>query len=338
MDTLYDLLGALPRDDAETLRVAFRRAVKGAHPDIMPGDPDAALRFRQIIRANEILADPEQRAAYDHLLMLAQIEKDPAAAHPIAARIHKIASGALALASASIVTAGGYFVFMHMSLAIVAPVGSYAAASSPAAGVDLMTRLSASIAAVSPADTPDPAAVSAFIAKAEGAMAKAEAAAASAPDATDAAPAAEAENTSPPSIALPDPAPAYANFFHTYRVSGNANADGNGGNGDPGPAVAQLDTKFTASYVNRGVLFFRDKKDEHGFPELSPVKRAEKPAHPKSLLTATGKTRPEALPKVVPLPQPRTAPRFYSHAAPPSPLPTPPQPSYASAAAAAGFQ
>ena len=39
MDTLYDLLGALPHDDAESLRSAFRRAVKGAHPDLRPGDP-----------------------------------------------------------------------------------------------------------------------------------------------------------------------------------------------------------------------------------------------------------------------------------------------------------
>ena len=59
MDTLYDLLGALPRDDAEGLRAAFRRAVKGAHPDLRPGDPDAALKFRQIVRANEILIDPD---------------------------------------------------------------------------------------------------------------------------------------------------------------------------------------------------------------------------------------------------------------------------------------
>ncbi len=51
MNTLYDLLGALPHDDAEGLRTAFRQAVKGAHPDIKPGDPDAALKFRQIVRA-----------------------------------------------------------------------------------------------------------------------------------------------------------------------------------------------------------------------------------------------------------------------------------------------
>src|ERR1700747_1824885 len=50
MDTLYDLLGALPRDDAEELRAAFRRAVKGVHPDLNPHDPDAGVKFRQIVR------------------------------------------------------------------------------------------------------------------------------------------------------------------------------------------------------------------------------------------------------------------------------------------------
>src|SRR5579859_2779744 len=146
MDTLYDLLGALPKDDAESLRVAFRRAVKGAHPDIRPGDPNAALRFRQIVRANEILGDREQRAAYFHLLALAQIEKDPRSAHPIAAKIHKLASGVLALASVSIVSVGGYLLFMQLSIALVAPTGSFAAANSQPASGDLTTRLAASIA------------------------------------------------------------------------------------------------------------------------------------------------------------------------------------------------
>ena len=117
MDTLYNLLGALPQDDADGLRAAFRRAVKGAHPDLRPGDPDAAIRFRQIVRANEILTDKDQRAAYDHLLALAQLEKDPGAAHPIAAKVHRIASGVMALATVSIVTAVGYILFTHMPLA-----------------------------------------------------------------------------------------------------------------------------------------------------------------------------------------------------------------------------
>jgi curved DNA-binding protein CbpA len=146
METLYDLLGALPNDDAEGLRAAFRRAVKGAHPDIRPGDPDAALKFREIVRANEILGDVEQRAAYDELLELARLERDQAANRAVAARIHKLASGVIALSGASVVMVGGYLLFMHMSAASVAPANS----------LDLTLRASPEIAAAaSPAASPD---------------------------------------------------------------------------------------------------------------------------------------------------------------------------------------
>jgi len=143
MNTLYDLLGALPSDDAEGLRTAFRKAVKGAHPDLHPGDPDAALKFRQIVRANEILGDAEQRAAYDDLLELARLEQKSASEHAIATRIHKLASGVIALAGVSVVTVGGYLLFMHMSAALVAPANR----------VDV--RRSTGIARVSPAESPD---------------------------------------------------------------------------------------------------------------------------------------------------------------------------------------
>jgi hypothetical protein len=137
MKTLYDLLEALPCDDAESLRAAFRRAVKGAHPDLRPGDPDAALKFREIVRANEILGDPEQRAAYDDLLEVARLETDSAYAHPIATRIHKLASGVMALSGASVITVGGYLLFMHMSAASVASANS-----------GVVTRVSPEIASV----------------------------------------------------------------------------------------------------------------------------------------------------------------------------------------------
>jgi len=306
MDTLYDLLGALPHDDAESLRVAFRRAVKGAHPDLRPSDPDAALRFRQIVRANEILCDRDQRAAYDHLLALAQQEKDPASAHPIAAKIHKIASTVLALTSISIVTVGGYFLFMHMSMALVAPAGHLAASHPPAGNIDLTARLSASIAAVSPADRPDPLAISAFIAKAEVTSAMNAMAMASA----------DAESASPYGIAAPEPASSTANVFRAIEAS--APGSSAFGGGDAGGVavnldqVTQLDLKFTTPYVDRGILFFRDQRDAHAFPDLAPLKRSEKPGHPKSLLAANGKARPDALPKVVPLPQPRMLPRLVT--------------------------
>ena len=308
MDTLYELLGALPQDDAESLRVAFRKAVKGAHPDLRPDDPDAAIRFRQIVRANEILLDKDQRAVYDHLLVLAQQEKDPAAAHPVAARIHKIASTVLALTSLSLVTAGGYFLFMHMSMAWVPPVGHLAVASyAPAGNIDLKTRLSASIAAVSPADAPDPAAVSAFIAaKAESTAANAMAMAT-----------ADAEIASAPGSAAVDGAVERPSVLHPHDVLALGVAGLTGAPADP-EHVAQLDQTFTAPYVDRGLLFFRERKDGHPFPDLPSLKRAEKPGHPKSL-AANEKPHPD-WPKSVPLPVPRTAIRYM---APPRPEPWP---------------
>lgn len=71
METLYDLLGALPDDDAESLRVAFRQAANANHPDKNRDDPDAPRKFRRIVRANAILRDERQRAHYDHLLKIA---------------------------------------------------------------------------------------------------------------------------------------------------------------------------------------------------------------------------------------------------------------------------
>ncbi len=121
MKTLYELLGALPDDDAEDIRAAFRKAVKSAHPDINPGDPDAAIKFRQIVRANEILVDQEQRAVYDHLLDLARIEQEAASKQAVAAAVYKVASGTMALAGLSVFAIGGYLLFLQLSAAPVAP-------------------------------------------------------------------------------------------------------------------------------------------------------------------------------------------------------------------------
>jgi curved DNA-binding protein CbpA len=112
MSTLYDLLGALPGADADDLRDAFREAVKGVHPDISPTDPDAALKFRLIVYAMEVLRDPEQRAAYDHLLELARREL---VSQRIAAKIRNFAFAMIGLASVSVVAVGAYILFAPMS-------------------------------------------------------------------------------------------------------------------------------------------------------------------------------------------------------------------------------
>jgi curved DNA-binding protein CbpA len=75
--TLYDLLGALPDDDADGLRAAFRKAAKASHPDNNPDDPDAPQKFRHIVRAHSILRDETQRAAYDRLLIEAAQQPTP---------------------------------------------------------------------------------------------------------------------------------------------------------------------------------------------------------------------------------------------------------------------
>jgi curved DNA-binding protein CbpA len=68
MNTLYNLLGTSPGADNETLKRAFREAVKATHPDIHADDADAQSRFRQIVDAYTLLRDAKQCARYDWLL------------------------------------------------------------------------------------------------------------------------------------------------------------------------------------------------------------------------------------------------------------------------------
>ena len=113
MGTLYDLLGALPSDNAEGLRTAFRKAAKATHPDINPDNPDAALRFRELVRAYDILTDADQRATYDELLAIALLP--PPATQMQATRTYeavgKYASNTMAATIISAVLVGGYTVF-----------------------------------------------------------------------------------------------------------------------------------------------------------------------------------------------------------------------------------
>ena len=110
MGTLYDLLGALPSDDAESLRTAFRKAAKATHPDINPDNPDAALRFRELVRAYDILTDVEQRATYDQLLAIA-LQPPATQATRTYETMRKAASNTMAATVISAVLVGGYTAF-----------------------------------------------------------------------------------------------------------------------------------------------------------------------------------------------------------------------------------
>ena len=110
MGTLYDLLGALPSDDAESLRTAFRKAAKATHPDTNPDNPDAAVRFRELVRAYDILNDAEQRATYDQLLAIA-LQPPATKSTRTYEVIGKYASNTMAATIIAAVLVGGYTLF-----------------------------------------------------------------------------------------------------------------------------------------------------------------------------------------------------------------------------------
>jgi curved DNA-binding protein CbpA len=119
MKTLYDILGALPDDDAESIRAAFRKAAKANHPDNNPGDPDAPLRFRRTVRANAILRDERQRATYDRLLEIALKQRASESERGSSSgSIRKIAPDAIAVVLLlTIAFVGGYLLLGHISKA-----------------------------------------------------------------------------------------------------------------------------------------------------------------------------------------------------------------------------
>jgi curved DNA-binding protein CbpA len=288
MQTLYDLLGALPSDDAEGLRTAFRKAVKGAHPDIHPDDPDAAMRFRQIVRANDILIDDEQRAAYDHLLDLARLEQVSESRHAVAAKVHKLASGVLALAGVSVVTVGGYLLFLHMSAAALAPANK----------MDVAMRASAAIAAVRPVTSPDAAGKSTSSAQPESAGVSAEAIASSV-----VVPGANEESVSVVDVGLVSD----SNSFRARGVFASRNGEPTGASAEPGQAT-DPDPAASAADIDRGNVFYRSRRIDRAFADITRARRIEKASHSRYASTMAGKPRLNQAvlpPSLTPLPRQR---------------------------------
>jgi tetratricopeptide (TPR) repeat protein len=289
MDTLYDLLGALPRDDAEELRGAFRRAVKGTHPDLHPGDPDAGFKFRQIVRANEILADPDQRATYDHLLDLAEDEKKHLGKQAVMHRVVAVTSFVVALGFISAASVGGYLLFQQMSEALSAPIGQVAS---------LVNDVTASMrepfeTSLAPADAParpiqvttvsiptsPPKVEIASTEKADGTdLPRADIVPASV---TVIEPVAAPPLGPPLEIAPPPDAKSFRErgiFAYRSGELDNAIADFD--------RAIQLDPKFTAAYIDRGIVLYRMHKFEKAFADIAQAKRIER-----SKTAKTGKQR-----------------------------------------------
>jgi curved DNA-binding protein CbpA len=63
--TYYRRLEVGPAASHDEIVHAYRRLALGVHPDAHPEDPEATRRFQEITEAYNVLADPEQREAYD---------------------------------------------------------------------------------------------------------------------------------------------------------------------------------------------------------------------------------------------------------------------------------
>jgi DnaJ-class molecular chaperone len=61
----YEVLGVQKTANEAAIRAAYRKLAKRHHPDLNPGKPEAADRFKEINAANDILSDADKRARYD---------------------------------------------------------------------------------------------------------------------------------------------------------------------------------------------------------------------------------------------------------------------------------
>ena len=65
MMDLYVVLGVRQDASDSEIKRAYRRLARRFHPDINPGDRDAAAHFQQVLEAYETLIDRERRVRYD---------------------------------------------------------------------------------------------------------------------------------------------------------------------------------------------------------------------------------------------------------------------------------
>ena len=61
----YEVLGVDRGADGASVKKAFRTLARELHPDVNPGDPASAERFREAAEAYEVLSDEQTRARYD---------------------------------------------------------------------------------------------------------------------------------------------------------------------------------------------------------------------------------------------------------------------------------
>lgn len=264
MKTLYDLLGALPDDDADRLRAAFRKAAKANHPDSNPDDPDAPQRFRQIVRAHGILGDERQRATYDWLLAVANQEPGLNAKRSrVVSEVRNLVPNAIAGAVISLVSIGAFLLFEHVSGVAMVP-----------ARVQEMSAQASALAAAMPAQRSD------TIGRAGRRNEPDELAVSVKPDAPDAArevaapDAVAADDKTAAISAIPDAAVKDASY---YRQQGSLAYR----SGDLSLALVDfdlainIDPNFSDAYIDRAIVFRRMGDLKHALADVAQAKRID---------------------------------------------------------------
>ena len=61
----YKTLGVGRNASAEEIRKAYKKLARKYHPDVRPGDKDAADQFKKVQAAYAVLGDAEKRVQYD---------------------------------------------------------------------------------------------------------------------------------------------------------------------------------------------------------------------------------------------------------------------------------
>jgi molecular chaperone DnaJ len=64
---LYKILGVSKKDDATTVKKAYRKLAKDLHPDKTKGDKKLEDRFKEVSEAYEVLSDEKKRSEYDEM-------------------------------------------------------------------------------------------------------------------------------------------------------------------------------------------------------------------------------------------------------------------------------
>jgi curved DNA-binding protein CbpA len=244
------------------LRVAFRRAAKATHPDTNPDNPDAALRFRQLVRAHHILSDAEQRATYDQLLAIATRPPAPASSPRQAVVYEKIHRGATNTMAATFIAAaliGGYTVFSHMSK------------------TSAMTESTAKVADGAPVETAAAVPQPVIVTEAAPEERESVVAVVKEPDTTGAL-AAAVNAVNPPLAVITLPAPpsvlsaANAKTLRERGMFAYRGGDLPGALAHFNLAIAQ-DPGFAAAYIDRGIVFYRMRNYDRAFADMAQAKR-----------------------------------------------------------------